>query len=155
MFEFLKDYESFREQIRQTKVETFTELRTLLDENEKLKRDVRDKDAKHERDIMTLSHSLQLERERFALEREQLIAKTKGDLYGERERFLEKNFADLQNTLKAQHEATKDVLSLVITRLPDVRLRMDGDVTNEANGHRALPAHSGAVTGPASNPATK
>jgi hypothetical protein len=139
MFEFMKDYEQFRKQIRDVKVETFNELKGLLDENEKLKRELRDKDAKHEREIMTLSHSLQLERERFAVEREQLIAKTKGDLYGERERFLEKNFADLQATLKAQHDATKDVLGLVITRLPDVRLRMEGDVAETGNSRRALP----------------
>lgn len=138
MLEWMKDYEKFRGEIRQVKVETFTELKNLLDETEKLKRALVDRDAKHEREIMTLSHSLQLERERFALEREQLIAKTKGDLFGERERFLEKNFADLQNTLKAQHDATKDVLSIVMTRLPDVRLRMEGDV--EGNSHRALPA---------------
>ena len=153
MFEFLKDYEKFRDELRQVKVETFTELKGLLDQNEKLKRDLQDRDAKHEREIMTLSHSLQLERERFSLEREQLIAKTKGDLYGERERFLEKNFADLQNTLKAQHDATKDVLSLVITRLPDVRLRMEGDV-NEADSRRALPASAGAPTA-STNPATE
>lgn len=119
-------------------MDTFKELRSLLDENEKLKRDLKDKDAKHERDVMTISHSLQLERERFALEREQLIAKTKGDLYAERERFLEKNFDDLRATLTTQHQTTRDILSLVVNRLPDVRMRLEGDV--EANGNRALPA---------------
>lgn len=147
MFEFLKDYESFRQQIRDVKVSTFNELKGLIDENDKLKRELRDRDAKHEREIMTLSHSLQLERERFQLEKEQLIAKTKGELYGERERFLEKNFADLQNTLKAQHDATKDVLGIVMQRLPDVRLRMEGDV--EGNSRRALPA-AASEDGPAS-----
>lgn len=137
MFEFLKDYESFRQQIRDVKVETFKELQTLLDENQTLKAAKQDLLAKHEREIMTLSHSLQLERERFSLEREQLIAKTKGDLYGERERFLEKNFSDLRDTLKAQHDATKDVLSIVMQRLPDVRVRMEGGLND---GNRALPA---------------
>lgn len=139
MLEFLKDYESFRNQIREVKVETFKELKGLIDDNAKLKRDLQDKDAKHEREIMTISHSLQMERERFALEREQLIAKTKGELYGERERFLEKNFSDLRETLQAQHAATKDVLSLVVQRLPDVRLRMEGDAYG-GDGRRSLPA---------------
>lgn len=147
MFEFLKDYESFRSQIRTVKVETFNELKGLMDQNEQLKRDVRDRDAKHEREVMTLSHSLQLERERFALEREQLIARTKGELYGERERFLEKNFADLRDTLQLQHAATRDVLSLVVQRLPDVRLRMEGDVYG-GDGRRALPASGGDTPAP-------
>ena len=140
MFEFLKDYESFRQQIRDVKVETFKELKGLIDASDALRREKQDLLAKHEREIMTLSHSLQLERERFALEREQLIAKTKGELFGERERFLEKNFADLRDTLKAQHEATKDVLSVVIQRLPDVRLRLGGE-HGPRDSRRALPGH--------------
>lgn len=137
MFEWLKDYESFRQQIREVKVDTFKELNDLLSENERLKREKQDLQAKHEREIMTLSHSLQLERERFALEREQLITKTKGDLQMERERVLEKNFNDLRDTLKAQHDATKDVLSIVIDRLPDVRMRIgSGD---DRNSRRTLP----------------
>lgn len=147
MFEFLKDYESFRQQIRDVKVETFKELQKLLDENQQLKAGRQDLMAKHERDIMTLSHSLQLERERFSLEREQLIAKTKGDLYGERERFLEKNFSDLRDTLKAQHDATKDVLSIVMQRLPDVRVRMEGGLSGDTDSRRALPV--GRDTAPA------
>jgi hypothetical protein len=140
VFEWMKDYDAFRKQIREVKVETFNELKQLLDENASLKRQLSDKDAKHEREVMTLAHSLQLERERFGLEREQLIAKTKGELFSEREKFLEKNFMDLRDTLKAQHEATKDVLSVVIQRLPDVRLRMTG--ADVEDSRRALPQRS-------------
>lgn len=143
MFEFLKDYDSFREQIRAVKVETFNDLKKLLDENDALKRKLADKDAVHEREIMTLSHSLQLERERFALERETLISKTQQGLYAEREKFLEKNFADLRTTLTAQHDATREILGLVVHRLPDVRLRMEGEgVHGEADRRRALPARA-------------
>lgn len=139
MLEFLKDYESFRQQIREVKVETFTELKELMDQNDKLRREKQDLMARHEREIMTLSHSLQLERERFELEKQQLITKVKGDLAVERERVLEKNFNDLRDTLKAQHDATKDVLSIVIDRLPDVRVRTGGEL-GAGNRRRALPA---------------
>ncbi len=157
MFEFLKDYDAFRTQIRDVKVETFTALKELLDSNEALKREMADLKAgqareasalaaKHEREIMTLAHSLQLERERFALEREQLIAK--GDLFGERERVLEKNFIDLRETLTSQHQATKEILSLVVTRLPEVRVRMEGGLVHDTDSHRALPAGVGEVPEP-------
>jgi hypothetical protein len=142
MLEWMKDYQHFREKIRDVKLEQFEELRRLLDENQRLAHESADLKAKHEREVMTLAHQLQLEKERFGLERERVISETKTKLFEDRERFLEKNFSDLERTLTKQHDATRDILGMVMDRLPNVKWAIgDGsDVSVNVRDHstRAL-----------------
>lgn len=139
-FEWLKDYQHFRDKIRDVKLEQFEELRRLLDDNQRLQRESADLKAKHEREVMTLAHQLQLEKERFGLERERLISETKTKLYEDREKFLERNFSDLERTLTKQHDATKDILGMVMDRLPNVRWAIgDGSDVTVKNVHVRAP----------------
>lgn len=127
MLEFLKDYKSFRESIREVKIEQFTELKNLLDENEKLKREAADREAAHERTVMSLTHQLTLERERFALEMKTREAAQAKELLQERGEFLEKNFADAERMADKRQATIIEVLNAVVTRISDRRLDIGGD----------------------------
>jgi len=138
MLEFLKDYKSFRETIRDVKVEQFTELKSLLDENEKLKRERADLDANHERAVMLLTHQLTLERERFALEMKTREAVQAKELLEDRGKFLEKNFQDAERMSEKRHSVIVDVLNAVVTRISDKRLVIDGDKGDDTQKRLAI-----------------
>lgn len=132
MFEFMKDYATFTKSLRDIKAAQFEELRGLIDENQKLKRDLADIQARHEREVLTLTHEITLERQRFELEKATKSADQTAQLAQQRETYMKKNFDDLQQVMGVRHEQMVEMMQLVVNRITDRRLTIDAPENDRA-----------------------